>query len=65
MKDKIDAAIVDIDETALPGTRGFMIHYQSVCSQIIKELTAEERQRCEELVQEWNNNGPDAVTKAQ
>ena len=65
MKDKIDSAILKMDSTALPGTRTFMIHYQSVCSQVMKELTAEEKERCEQLVQQWNTDGPDAAMKAQ
>lgn len=65
MKDKIDSTILKMDSTALPGTRTFMIHYQSVCSQVLKDLTAEEKERCEQLVQEWNKDGPDAAMKAQ
>ena len=65
MKEKIQEALLKIDGTALPGTTAFMIHYQAVCSQILKELSAEEKERCEQLVQEWNKDGPDDAMKAQ
>ena len=65
MKERIQEAVLKIDNTALPGTTGFMTNYQSVCSQVIKELTAEEKERCEQLVQQWDKDGPDDAMKAQ
>jgi hypothetical protein len=65
MKDKIEAALLKMDPTALPGTKGFMTNYQSVCSQVMKELSAEEKERCDQLLREWNKDGPDAAMKAQ
>ena len=65
MKERIQEALLKIDATALPGTSAFMTNYQSVCSQVLKELTAEEKESCEQLVQQWNKDGPDAAMKAQ
>jgi hypothetical protein len=65
MKDQIEEALLQIDPTALPGTKGFLTNYQSVCSQVIKDLSVEEKERCDQLLQEWNKHGPDDAVKAQ
>jgi hypothetical protein len=64
MKDRITEYILAEDSQAYPGSPAFLHRYQAQCSKVIENLTSEERDHCEQLVMDWNKNGPESDVRA-
>ena len=64
MKDRIAAHVLAEDPSAVPGSQTYLTQYQKACSHITSHLTEDEKRECEELVNQWNAQGPDPETKA-
>jgi hypothetical protein len=44
---------------AVPGDRAYLKNYQSVLTEVVSSLEEQEREEFEELVEFWNEAGPD------
>jgi hypothetical protein len=52
------AAIIEDEMGHQPGTGAYLGCYQKVTTQVVQNLSEEERVRCQQIADEWNHNGP-------
>jgi hypothetical protein len=64
MKDHINQLIATSQDGALPGSQDYIKSYQAICSEVVENLTPQQKAECERQVEEWNTTGPDATTQA-
>jgi hypothetical protein len=64
MKDRINELIAARHNGASPGSEDYIKNYQAICSQVVKDLTPQQRADCERHVEEWNTTGPDPMNQA-
>jgi hypothetical protein len=59
MEDEILERVKEKSEGAVPGDADYLKNYQSALSDVISSLEEEEREEFENLVEIWNEAGPD------
>ena len=64
MKDHINELIAASHDGAQPGPQDYIKSYQGICSEVVEDLTPEQKAECERQVEEWNTTGPDPTTQA-
>ena len=52
------ATIIEDEMGHQPGTGAYLGCYQRVTTQVVQNLSEEERVRCQQIADEWNHNGP-------
>ena len=61
---ELNALVLQLDPTALPGTKGYMRHVQPCLTQMVKGLSEAEVREFAALAEEWNEAGVDMEKQA-